>query len=135
MSHALRLLVPALIAVLAVPLSAGEWTTLKDEVVAARYALVVMITQRDKRGPEQQKLVKGTADTVSAHLAKLKPPTGMISEFTELKSTWEAFKRTRENELVPAIMANDRVNYEKIGAGIQKVRLDRIYALIALLEK
>jgi hypothetical protein len=36
--------------------------------------------------------------------------------------------------LVPAIIANERATYEKVGAGIQKERLDRMYALIALLE-
>jgi hypothetical protein len=45
------------------------------------------------------------------------------------------FKLTREKELVPAILANEREKYEKIGAGIQKERLDRMYVLIAAIEK
>jgi hypothetical protein len=129
------LIVPALVFVAAIPASAGEFTVLKDEIVTARKALTDMILNLGKRGPEQQKLVKDSADAVSSHFAKLKAPAGKATEFKELKETWEAFKKTREVELVPAILANDRVKYEKIGAGIQKERLDRIYALIAGLEK
>jgi hypothetical protein len=135
LSFALRLLVPALVLVTAMPASAGDFTILREEIVAARQALVTMVLHREKRGPEQQKLVKDTADAVSACFAKLKAPSGKAPEFKELKSTWDAFKQTREKELVPAILANEREKYEKIGAGIQKARLDRMYALIDLLEK
>jgi hypothetical protein len=96
--------------------------------------LVIMVTRREKRGLDQQLLVKSTADTVSSHLGKLKAPAGKVVEFNELKSTWDAFKSTRERDLVPAILANEREKFEKIGAGIQKERLDRMYALLAILE-
>jgi hypothetical protein len=129
------LLVPALVFMAANPAAAGEFTVLKEEIVAARKALTDMILNLGKRGPEQQKLVKDSADAVSAHFSKLKAPMGKATEYKELKETWDAFKKTRETELVPAILANDQVKYEKIGAGIQKDRLDRMYALIAGLEK
>jgi hypothetical protein len=132
---ALRLFIFALIATLATPGSAGEFASLKHEIASSRQALVIMITRREMRGPEQQHLVKATADTVSSMLSKMKAPSGKVVEFKELKSTWEAFKLTRETELVPAILANDKEKHDRIGAGIQKVRLDRMYALIDLLEK
>jgi len=133
--HALRLFVSALVLAAALPAAAGEFATLKDEIVTARQALVTMVLYRDKRGPEQQRTVKITADAVSAHLAKLKAPEGKVAEFKELKSTWDAFKQTREKELVPAIISNEREKYELLGAGIQKQRLDRMYALLALLDR
>ena len=129
------LLVPALILIASAPARAGEFAVLKEEIATARKALVTMLLYPEKRGPEQQKLVKDTADAVSLHLSKLKAPEGKAAEFKELKETWEAFKRTREKDLVPAILAGDNVKYEKIGAGIQKERLDRMYALITALEK
>jgi hypothetical protein len=115
--------------------SAGEFTVLKEEIVAARASLVTLVTDRQKRGPEQQKLVKDTADAVTARFAKLKAPQGKTAEFQELKTTWEAFKATREKDLVPAILANDTAKYTKLGAVIQKERLDRMYALIQIMEK
>jgi hypothetical protein len=129
------LLVPVLLVGVAAPARAGEFAALKEEIAAARKALVTMILYPEKRGPDQQKLVKDTANLVSGHLAKMKTPNSRAAEFRELKETWEAFKLTREKELVPAILAGDKAKFEKIGAGIQKVRLDRMYALIDILEK
>jgi hypothetical protein len=65
----------------------------------------------------------------------MKEPKGKSAEFKDLKQTWDAFKATREKELVPAILANDSEKFTKLGAGIQKERLDRIYALLAKLDK
>jgi len=135
MTSSAVLLVPALVIMATAPLGAGEFATLKEQIATARKALTNMVLYLDKRGPEQQKQVKETADAVSAHFAKLKAPAGKAAEFKELKDTWEAFKKTREKDLVPAILAGEREKYEKIGAGIQKERLDRMYALIAILEK
>ncbi len=135
MNRTLQLLVPALVFTVALPASANDFSILRLEILTARQALVTMILHREKRGPEQQKLVKETADVVNATFAKLKAPAGRTVEFKELKETWAAFKRTREKELVPAILANEKETYEKIGAGIQKERLDRMYSLIATLEK
>ncbi len=135
MRLALRLSVPALVLAVAAPASAGDFLVLRQDIAGARQALVGMLLYRERRGPEQQVLVKASADAVSARFAMLKAPTGRQREFAELKSTWEAFKRTRETELVPAILANDREKYERVAAGIQKERLERMYALIDLLEK
>ncbi len=119
----------------ALPLAAGEFAVLKSETEVARKELVTMVLYREKRTPEQQKLVKDTANAVSAHLAKMKAPAGRGSQFKELKETWEAFKHTRETELVPAILAGEKEKAEKIAAGIQKVRLERCYALMLELDK
>lgn len=129
------LLVPALALIATAPAQASEFKALKEEIATARKALVTMALYRDKRGPEQQKLVKDTADAVSARLARTKAPAGKPAEFKELKATWEAFKKTREEELVPAILAGDQAKSDKIGAGIQKTRLERMYTLIDAMEK
>lgn len=133
--HMRTLFVPMLLLALAAPASAGEFAPLKVRIAAARQALVTMVLYRDKRGPDQQKLVKDTAEAVSAYLVTLKAPAGRTAEFRELRGTWEAFRNTRERELVPAILANDKAKYERIGAGIQKERLDRMYALIEVLDR
>jgi hypothetical protein len=129
------LFVPALVMMAALPVRAGEYAVLKEEIATARKTLVTMLLYVEKRGPDQQKLVKDSADAVSTHLSKLKAPEGKSAEFKELKETWEAFKKTREKELVPAILAGEKAKYDKLGAGIQKERLDRMYVLIPLLEK
>jgi hypothetical protein len=129
------LLIGALLLVVSATASAGEFTVLKDEITAARASLVNMVTNRGKRGPAEQKLVKETAEAVSVHLSRLKAPQGKATEFQELKETWNAFKSTRENELVPAILANETEKVTRLGAVIQKARLERMYALIQILDK
>lgn len=133
--HVSRLIVPALVCGVAAASPSQDFEGLRQEIAAARQSLVTMILHRDLRGVDQQMQVKATADAVSATLAKLQPPAGKEAEFKELKSTWDAFKKTREKDLVPAILRHDRATYEKIGAGIQKERLDRMYALIAILGR
>lgn len=135
MKAALALPVLTLLLSALLPLHAGEFAVLKSETETARKELVTMVLYREKRTPEQQKRVKDTANAVSAHLAKLTAPAGRGSQFKELKETWEAFKHTRETELVPAILAGEKEKAEKIAAGIQKVRLDRCYALMLELDK
>jgi hypothetical protein len=128
---------PALFALLisALALQAGEFAVLKVEIQTARKALVTLALYRGKQGPDQQKVVKDTADAVSAHLARLKAPAGKAAAFEELKTTWADFKATREKELVPAILAGEREKADKIGTVIQKARLDRMYALLDDLDK
>ena len=72
---------------------------------------------------------------VSAYLAKLKAPAGKEAQFKELVETWAAFKKTRESELVPAILKGEEDKAQSIGGGIQKERISRCMALIAELDK
>jgi len=111
--------------------SAGEFGDLKNNISAARVALVDMTIHKDKRGAEQQKLVRDTADAVSVQLAKMKAPAGKTAQFNELVETWKAFKETREKELVPAILMGEEKKASTIAAGIQKQRLATCMSLIS----
>jgi hypothetical protein len=117
------------IAVLAMTASpwahANDFATLRTELSAARESLVTMLTNKDKRGADHQKVVKDTADAVSAHLAKLKAPAGKEAQFKELVDQWTAFKKTRETELVPAILAGKDDEARKLAGGVQKERITK----------
>ena len=119
---------------LAVPASAGEFGDLRTKMSAARESLVTMMLHKEQRGPEQQKLVKDTADAVSAQLAKMKAPAGKEAQFKELVETWAAFKKTRETELVPLIIKGKDDEAKKIGGGIQKERITKCQNLIGELD-
>lgn len=108
---------------------AGEFDDLRTKLSAARESLITMMLHKDKRGPDQQKLVKDTANAVSAQLAKMKAPAGKEAQFKELKETWDAFKKTRETELVPAILKGDDEKAKKIAGGIQKERITKCQKL------
>jgi len=109
---------------------ANEFEDLRTEMTAARESLVTLVVNKDKRGADQQKLVKETADKVSAHLAKMKAPAGKEAQFKELTETWAAFKKTRETELVPAVLAGKDDDAKKLVNGIQKERYTKCQQIL-----
>jgi hypothetical protein len=109
---------------------ANEFEDLRAEMSAARESLVTLVVNKEKRGADQQKLVKDTADKVSAHLAKMKAPAGKEAQFKELTETWAAFKKTRETELVPAALAGKDDEAKKLTNGIQKERITKIQQIL-----
>jgi Ni/Co efflux regulator RcnB len=111
--------------------SASNFNDLRTQMSAARESLVTMLTNKDKRGADQQKVVKDTADRVSATIATLKPPAGKEAKFKELVDTWSAFKKTREQELVPLILAGKDAEARKLATGIQKDRITRCQELLS----
>jgi hypothetical protein len=118
-------------AIMAAPAAyANEFAELRGLLSAARESLVTMMLNKDKRGPDQQKLVKETADAVSAKLAKMKAPAGKEPQLKELVETWKAFKKTREDELVPAILAGKEEEARKLAGGVQKERITKAQQLV-----
>lgn len=113
---------------------AGEYDDLRVKLTAARESLITMLLHKDKRGADHQKVVKDTADAVSAQLARMKAPAGKEAQFRELTENWNAFKHTRETELVPAILAGDEAKAKKIAGGIQKDRYTRCQEIVSLLN-
>lgn len=114
--------------------NAGEFGDLRTKLSAARESLITMMLHKDKRDANQQKLVKDTADAVSAQLAKMKAPAGKEEKFKELVETWKAFKETREKELVPAILKGNDEEAKKIAGGIQKERITKCQTLTSELD-
>ena len=124
-------LLVALVATLSSTLAAAnEFSDLRGKLSAARESLVTMLVNKEKRGADHQKVVKDTADAVSAHLAKLKAPAGKEAQFKEMVEAWNAFKKTRETELVPAILAGKDDEARKIAGGIQKERITKCQQLV-----
>jgi hypothetical protein len=121
----------AVAALLSTPIAhANDYADLRVKATAARESLVTMLTNKDKRGPDQQKIVKDTADVVSAQLSKLKAPAGKDAQLKELVEVWGAFKKTREADLVPAIIAGRDDEARKLAGGVQKERYTRVQELI-----
>lgn len=116
------------------PANAGEFSELRVLLTAARESLVSMLVNKDKRGPDHQKVVKDTADAVSAKLAKMKAPAGKEAQFKELVDNWNAFKNTREKELVPAILKGNDDEAKKIAGGIQKERYTKCQTITSELD-
>jgi hypothetical protein len=109
---------------------ANDFKDLRAKMTAARESLITMATDKAKRGADQQKRVKDTADVVSAAIAELKAPAGKEAQFKDMVDTWAAFEKTRETELVPAILAGKDDEALKIAGGIQKERFAKCLSLV-----
>jgi len=121
----------AMLALLAAPWAhAQDFKDLRAKMTMAREALVAMATDKSKRGADQQKVVKDTANAVTALLSKLKAPAGKETQFKELGETWGAFKKTRETELVPLILSGKDDEALKLAGGIQKERFNKCLSLV-----
>jgi len=119
----------------AFPVRAGEIAELKKKMIDARQALFILLDDVKRRGADQQQRVKDTADAVSAMVASMKAPAGKEARFKELVTTWKAFKKTREDELVPLIMSRKQIEAEKIATGVQNERFKKMMDLCDELEK
>ncbi len=113
-----------------VAVHAEDFKDLRTKMTAAREALVTMATDKNKRDIDQQKIVKETANAVSASIAKLKAPAGKEAQFKEMADTWATFKKTRENELVPLILAGKEDEALKLAGGVQKERFAKCLSLV-----
>ena len=108
----------------------GEFGDLVNKINDARDSLTTMIQNPKKRDEAQQKRVKDTADAVSAALARIKV-TNPDKEyrFKVLTETWAAFKKTREEVLVPLILQGKDQEAINIASGIQAERLGKMISL------
>ena len=67
------------------------------------------------------------ADSRQVPVAKLPAK----SEFTELVAIWTAFKKTRETELIPAVLAGKEEKARKLLVGIQQERIAKCQQLVS----
>ena len=113
----------------------GDISGLRQKMIEARRTLYVLLDDVKQRGAEQQQRVKDTANAVSAMLGGMKAPAGKEAKFKELAATWQAFKKTREEELVPAILSGKQKEAEKIATGVQNERFRKMMSLCDELEE
>lgn len=129
----MKQLVLVFLSVISLSVYSADFATLKKKQAYARETLLLLMKDATKRGDEQQRLVKESADDVSKYISELKAPAGKEKAFEEYKSVWSEFKKTRESDLVPAILAGKQSEAEKIATGIQKERIDKLNRLLDVL--
>ncbi|HEY6878880.1 MAG TPA: MCP four helix bundle domain-containing protein [Polyangiales bacterium] len=111
--------------------------TLKS-LLAARQSLVTMLDTTD--GAAQSKLqgeiaqhTKSVDAAVAAALADKATSADAAAKFKEFKSIWDAFKKTRDGEIVPAIRAGKVDQAKALAKGVQAERLAKMKDLLAAL--
>lgn len=95
---------------------------------AARAALVAMVDEADasKLDGYVEKIHAASA-ALDANLAAMAggPDAAKADTF---KPVWEAFKNTRETEIIPAIKAGDKAKAKQLATGVQAGRMKEMKA-------
>ncbi len=90
-----------------------------------------MLNDNKKRGEFWQKLAHESADVVSDALNRIHAPHGRESLVKELADIWHAFRSTREEHVVPLILAGREAEAAKI---VKSVQAERISSAVRLCE-
>ena len=114
---------------LASPMRTGYFGDIREKILLARRAIMVMVQDKNKRGEYWQKMAQEGVDTVSDSLNRADVPPGKQRQFKELVDTWGAFKKTREEDLVPLLLVGKQAEAEKIAKGVQVNRMKKILGL------
>jgi hypothetical protein len=102
---------------------------------AARGKLVALIGTTDK-GPQAALVAEVKAATkevdakVAATLADPATAADLKTKLTEFKSVWAEFQRTRDTEIIPAVLAGDTEKAKGLAQGIQVERFKKMSALL-----
>jgi hypothetical protein len=94
----------------------------------ARTQLVAMVAESDAAKLDDLKAkVHAASDKLDADLAAMAsgPDAAKAAEF---QPVWEAFKNTRETEIIPAVYAGKKDDAKAIATGIQAERMTQMKA-------
>ncbi|MBI5681913.1 MAG: response regulator [Deltaproteobacteria bacterium] len=107
---------------------------LKSNLYAVRNSLTTMLLEEDKTQMSiHHKKINEFTKSIDLDIAKLFKQPAMDNEartmLSELKTVWEAFRDTRDKELIPHILAGRHKEAKAITYGIQMQRFDRFTSL------
>lgn len=105
-------------------------------LMSARENLVAMVDAPDAASQNQYYAEVTTAsqavdDAVATALADANLTPEQAAKLEEFKATWEAFKDTRENEIMPQVRAGNVEQAKSVAMGIQAERMATMKSLLA----
>lgn len=114
---------------------AGHADTIQAALMEARSNLVSMVDATDKAAQDgfYGKITKASKDVDAALGAALKDAAttaDQAAKYKDFQATWEAFKNTRENEIVPAVRAGKTADAKALAGGIQAERMKKMKGLL-----
>ncbi len=106
-----------------------------NALMDARANLVAMLGSANKAEQEalHAKITAASAkvdEAVAAILADKATPADTAAKLTEFNTVWGEFKKTRENEIVPAVYAGKMDDAKALAKGIQAERIKQMKAIL-----
>jgi hypothetical protein len=131
MNKSSALLLPALLALAAGTAQAAPADDACAALMEARGHLVSMIGSTDKSANDDLKgKVHAASAKLDATLAAMAKSynAGDEAKAAAFKPVWEAFKNTRETEIIPLVYAGKNADAKAIATGIQAERMGKMKA-------
>ncbi len=104
-----------------------------DSLSSARSNLLALIDEADAALQiQKQGQIKVASAQVDAYVDNASDVVRQLeNKLNEFSSVWEAFKNTRESQIIPAIQSGNREGARQIAEGIQADRIKRMRELLA----
>lgn len=111
--------------------AAVDADALKSSLMTARENLVSMLdapdaAAQDKYQEEITKASKGVDDGVAAALTDKETAPEQLTKLEEFKQVWEEFKKTRDDEIIPAIKAGKKEDAKQLATTVQVERMKKM---------
>lgn len=115
---------------------AADAGAIKAPLMVARENAVAFIgaadaATQDKHVAEIVKASKAVDDATAAALADKATPADVAAKLKEFQATYEAFKKTRDGEIVPMVRAGKKDEAKALISGIQAERFKKMTGLLA----
>lgn len=128
----------ALITAFAAPAFASHAEGVMTSMMKARENLLALLDSTDKAAHAgfQAEIVKATKEVdskVKSALADKATTKDELTKYKEFSEIWEAFKKTRDGEIIPAIKAGKIDAAKALAKGVQAERFGKMKALLASL--
>lgn len=125
--------------VVAYPAQAGLIADIKSTLTTTRQQTMSMLSEDDRAVLEMryEDALKSRKDLDARLVAALKneSPRGAQPTLTQFKTVWEAFKKTRDDEIIPALMSGSRLKASVMALSVQKPRFDKMNELLESLPQ
>jgi hypothetical protein len=124
-----------LLLALALPAVAAPPDDLKAALMSARQYLLVLTEETDPASQaEFQQAIDQVSGELDRHLAAVlgDPSTSPqdLKRYQSLQEVWNAFRNTRDGEIIPAIRADRKDEAQSLAKGIQAERMQQMTSLL-----
>ncbi|MDD5387836.1 MAG: hypothetical protein PHD37_00710 [Gallionellaceae bacterium] len=123
----------------ACPAQAGPVADIKSTLTTTRQQTMSMLSEDDRAVLEMryEDALRSSKDLDTRLTAALKNESlrGAQPTLAQFKTVWEAFKKTRDDEIIPALMSGSRLKARVMALSVQKPRFDKMNELLESLPQ
>lgn len=122
-------------AFLALSAQAADFAGVKAKMTTARENLVSLLDASDAAAQDQfiANIAAATKDVDASLVAAVGEGGANAAAVKDLKDTWDLFKNTRDNELVPMVKSGKKDDAKTLAKGVQAERFKKMMGLLGQL--